>query len=432
MISYHSTKDPNHHVSFRDAVLQGLAPDNGLFMPDAIPAFPAAFFSSLREASFSNLAAELAQRWTEGVFAPSTVRDLTARAFPFDTPVIALGDRLFAHELFHGPTLSFKDFGARFLAQVIRELTDESIVVLVATSGDTGSAVASAFLNVPGTRVVLLYPKNGVSHIQEQQLTTMGGNVDALEVRGTFDDCQRMVKAAFLDPEISARRRLTSANSINIARLLPQSFYYVRAWSQIPDEAPAVFSVPSGNLGNLTSGILAKRMGLPIEHFVAAVNRNGVLPRYLRSGEFVPAASVRTLSNAMDVGNPSNFARLFEIFHGDPAEMRTDISSESVTDEETLAAMREVFERYGKILDPHGAVAFAGLKRYLAQRFRSRLAVFLETAHPAKFQDIVTPIAGGEIPTPERLAACLARRKQSIEIPAEDGALRDFLLSQRA
>jgi len=317
-MKFYSTNNSKHLVSLRQAVINGLAPDNGLYMPEEIPSLPPHFFNSLSEKSFQEIALEVAKEFVEEEISNEELRKIIDRAITFDAPLVEVGKNTFALELFHGPTLAFKDFGARFMSQVLGHFAKQhsrEIVILVATSGDTGSAVANGFLGVPGTRVVVLYPSGKVSEIQEKQFATLGQNITAVEVNGTFDDCQRLVKEAFLDPELRESFFLTSANSINIARLIPQSFYYFYAWSRLPKKDNTVFSIPSGNFGNLTAGLIAKKMGLPIHHFVAATNMNDIVPHYLATKEFSTKPSVSTISNAMDVGDPSNFARMLDIFH---------------------------------------------------------------------------------------------------------------------
>jgi len=401
-------------------------------MPAAIPTLPADFWDRCGAMSFVEVAEEVAAAFLEGDIPRSRLREIGGDALTFDAPLVELAPGLHVLELFHGPTLAFKDFGARFMARTVatlREGSSQDLTVLVATSGDTGSAVAQGFYGVPGTRVVLLYPSGKVSHIQEQQLTTIGGNVTALEVLGTFDDCQRMVKAAFRDPDLRARLALTSANSINIARLIPQTFYYVWAYAQLRErDVPPVFAVPSGNFGNLTAGLIAHRMGLPAERFVAATNANDEVPAYLASGLFTPRPSVQTLSSAMDVGDPSNFARMLALYDGDRARMVRDIQGYRFGDTETIMGMRTLFDRYGYVADPHTAVAYLGLIHYLDDVPGPHVGIFLSTAHPAKFPEACHEALGREVEMPERLRACLTKPKQATTIPASDDALRTLLL----
>ena len=364
---------------------------------------------------------------------PPALREIVEGTLTFDAPLVTLGPGDHVLELFHGPTLAFKDFGARFMARLMAWLTrgdDRMLTVLVATSGDTGGAVASAFHNVPGTRVVILYPKGKVSGLQEKQLTALGGNITALEIDGSFDDCQALVKSAFLDRELSERLNLTSANSINLARLVPQSFYYIHAARQLPEGVKPVFVVPSGNFGNLTAGLLAMQLGLPVDHFIAATNRNDVVPEFLRSGTYSPRPSVATISNAMDVGAPSNFVRMQALFGGSWEEMKSKISGISFDDDQTRAAIREVKSMYDYEIDPHGAVGWLA-----AQAWRSvhpcTSTVTLETAHPAKFPDVMEAELGqGCVEIPERLAILANRDKVAIQMGTDKSAFRDWLSAQ--
>lgn len=413
MIYFYSTKNKGIKVSLEEAVMKGLAEDSGLFMPDHLPNMPDSFFG---KQSFPEIAFEVSKTILENAIPENALKKIIESSINFDAPLKPLSSEIYALELFHGPTLSFKDFGARFMAQLLRYIAqDQSLHILVATSGDTGSAIAHAFLNAPGIHVWILYPQGKVSLIQEKQLTTMGNNITALEVQGSFDDCQRLVKKAFSDPHLRQKLSLTSANSINIARLIPQSFYYFYAYAQLKDKnLPLVFSVPSGNFGNLTAGLLAKKMGLPIHQFVAATNINDSIPKYLQTGIFESHPSKHTLSNAMDVGNPSNFARMLDIYTHQRRNITQDIFGASFTDDQTQAAMQEVFAKYAYLLDPHGAVAYLGLQSYLAQYPGKINGIFLETAHPAKFADDVEKITGQKVPIPSRLQSVLDKEKKSI------------------
>ena len=432
-MKYYSTNNRSLLTSLKEAVLQGLAPDNGLYMPESIPAFPASFFGSLHEHSFRQIAFEVARKFTGDEIPSSELQKIIDHTIAFEAPLAEVESSVSALELWHGPTMAFKDFGARFMSQLLRFFSaqiEREIVVLVATSGDTGSAVANGFLGVPGIRVVVLYPSGKVSDIQEKQFTTLGKNITALEVEGTFDDCQRFVKQAFLDQDLRDRFFLTSANSINVARLIPQSFYYFHAWAQRKNRSlPVVFSVPSGNFGNLTAGLIAKRMGLPVRHFIAATNVNDVVPEYLLSGKMVPRPSKHTISNAMDVGNPSNFARLADLFHHDVDAMRREIIGYAFTDEETSTAMRKVFEGSGYLLDPHGAVGYLALKRYLRDFPSDVNGIFLETAHPAKFREVVEKGIHKTVDLPETLRKFVGGRKQSIPVPGRYPAFKEALLA---
>jgi threonine synthase len=393
------------HVSFVDGLLDGIAPDGGLYLPAELPHFSLNQLQSWRGLTFDRLAVALAQRLLDGEFAPGVIERLVADALDFPVPTVQLEQRLFALELFHGPTLAFKDFGARLLARLFGHVLaerDEHATILVATSGDTGSAVARGFAGVARVRVVVLYPAGKVSPFQEAQMATIGGNVDALRVPGTFDDCQRLVKTAFLDPTLSWLH-LSSANSINIGRLLPQSFYYVASYLAVAGASgqPVVFSVPSGNLGNLTAGVLAARMGVPVARFVAATNANDVLPEFLDSGTYRTRPSVTTLSNAMDVGDPSNFVRLLQLSAGSVEQMRQLIRGERITEWETRDAIRRAHAASGVVLDPHGAVAYAAARRYLDSTSARHPVIALLTAHPAKFADAIRDELGFEPPLPE-------------------------------
>ena len=420
-------------VDLRQAVTQGLAPDNGLYMPARIPELPKEFFQNIHQRSFREIALTVAHNLIGEDIPYDDLKRIVDHTIQFDAPVVPIEKDIFALELFHGPTLAFKDFGARFMSQLLgyfAQQQDQEIVILVATSGDTGSAVANGFLGVPGTRVVVLYPSGKVSEIQEKQFTTLGQNITALEVAGTFDDCQRLVKDAFLNEDLRKRFFLTSANSINIARLIPQSFYYFNAYAQVKNSQPLVFSIPSGNFGNITGGLLAKRMGLPIHHFIVATNINDVVPAYLHHGEFTPRPSKQTISNAMDVGNPSNFVRMLELYHHDFAALKSDISGYSFTDEQTRAAMRNVFSTHGYVLDPHGAIGYLGLKEYMRTSGESLTGVFLETAHPAKFKEVVEETLGGSIPLPPALEKFLQHEKKTIKMAADFGRVKEFLLTE--
>ena len=428
-MNFYSTNNRHHLVSLPEAVIKGLASDQGLFMPEQIPQFPSSFFESLHDRSFQDIAFEVAKVFLEEQISHEALRKIIGHTISFDAPLVNIEKDIFSLELFHGPTLAFKDFGARFMSQVLGHFAREQkreIIILVATSGDTGSAVANGFLGVPGTKVIVLYPSGKVSEIQEKQFTTLGQNITALEVNGTFDDCQRMVKQAFSDTELNKKLFLTSANSINIARLIPQAFYYFYAWSRLPKKKRVVFSIPSGNFGNLTAGLLAKRMGLPIQHFIAATNSNDIVPNYLLTDEFTPRPSVSTISNAMDVGNPSNFARMQDLFHHNHSAMKQEITGYSFTDGETRDAMKEVFRRFRYTLEPHGAVGYLGLKKYMAQHPEC-VGVFLETAHPAKFLEVVESTLETSIPIPNELKSFLARDKKTILCEADFTAFKKIL-----
>jgi threonine synthase len=435
-MKFRSTLRRSPEVSLREAVLHGSAQDGGLFMPVEIPRLSAAFLEKLPGLSFLEIAREVGRLFCGDEVPAQILEKIAAEAFNFPVPVVTLSENLHILELFHGPTLAFKDFGARFMARLMGYFVQETgteLTVIVATSGDTGSAVAHAFLGVPGIRVVILYPAGRVSAAQEKQLTTLGQNITALEVAGAFDDCQRLAKQALVDPAITAKITITSANSINIARLIPQSLYYFTAVAQLkPSESMAHFAVPSGNFGNLTGGLLAKRMGLRTGQFVAATNANDVVPEFLRTGLLVPRASRLTMSNAMDVGNPSNFARIADLYDNDLQAIRRDIWGCSFSDEDTLRAMREVQRSYGYVLDPHTAVGVLGWRRFAKQAPQAGRGIVLATAHPAKFADVVERATGIRPEMPERLAAFLDRPKKSISFPNQFSALQEFLLSRKS
>lgn len=445
-MNYHSTGGKSPAVDFPSALFRSLAPDGGLYLPTELPPLPPSFFADLPGSDLADTAAAVAAQLISGISLDS-LRKLMADALNFPIPLVRLepvGSEPAIHilELFHGPTLAFKDVGARVMARLFahfRPATERPLTVLVATSGDTGSAVAQAFLGVPGTRVAVLYPRGKVSPVQECQFTTLGENVQALAVEGTFDDCQRLVKAAFADQTLSDQLQLTSANSINLGRLLPQSVYYFHALAQLaslPESVPPVepgppvlFSVPSGNFGNLTAGLVARELGLPCSGFVAATNVNDVVPAYLESGEFRPRPSQGTLSNAMDVGNPSNFARMQALFGGDHDRLQQVVSGSRWTDEETRRAIREVYESSGYVLDPHTAVGVLGLRKALEETPHRLTGIVLATAHPVKFRETVEPLIGREIPLPQRLSACLDQPRRSLPLEAEETSLKAFLRS---
>lgn len=429
-MQFYSTQGQAPAVSFQEALMQGLAPDGGLYFPTEIPQLPKDFFESLPQKSLSEIGIEVSQAFLGEEIDSGALRHLLEDALNFEIPLVEVENGIYTLELFHGPTRSFKDVGARFMSRMMGHFNrgnKREITVLVATSGDTGSAVANGFLGVEGVKVALLFPKGKVSPIQEAQMTTLGQNVSALEVEGTFDDCQRMVKAAFVDPELIRQRRLTSANSINIGRLIPQSFYYHYAVARLQAlagaEVPANICVPSGNFGNLTAGLIAERMGLGIAHWIAGTNANSVVPEYLEAGQFRPRASVKTVSNAMDVGNPSNFARMQELFP-EVSAMRERLSGFSFGDQETMEVLEKVHRRTGYLMDPHGAVGYLALQA----AGKSGAGIFLETAHPAKFGEAIEKQLGEPVVLPEDLAACLQRERKSEAISASIADLKAWLL----
>ena len=429
----YSVTNPAITASFRDGVNRGIPADGGLFLPVNIPTLPQGFLHDLRSYSFQETSYQLATLLLDGEIPASDLWQIVTEAMTFPVPLRFLDDSTSVLELFHGPTLAFKDVGARFMARTLAYLhrhDSRELTILVATSGDTGSAVASGFLKVNGMHVILLYPSGRVSTIQEMQLTTLGENVSALEIDGTFDDCQRLVKQAFADPELSSRKTLTSANSINIARLLPQAFYYFHAFAQLGNVTqPVVFSVPSGNLGNLTAGLIAARMGLPVHRFIAATNANKVVPHYLETGEFLPAPSVATISNAMDVGNPSNFARIGALYDGRVDAIRQTLYSTSCNDAETKQEIIETHKRVGYIFDPHGAVASLALRRYRALTPERVDGIVLATAHPAKFLDVYDDALKQAIQVPERLRACMQGTKRSVRLSSNFQDLKSYILT---
>ncbi len=433
-MKFYSTNNKNNLVSFKEAVLSGIANDGGLYMPVEIPKLPSVFINSIDKISLKEISFNIAKQFFGQELNDEALLDIINSTITFDAPLVPLNDELNILELFHGPTLAFKDFGAKFMANVMSYLNkdlDKEIKILAATSGDTGSAVANGFYKVKGIKVVLLYPSKKVSKIQEQQLTTLGENITALEVKGTFDDCQRLVKQAFLDKELTKHCTLSSANSINVARLLPQSFYYFYAYSQIKDKnLPLIISVPSGNFGNLTAGLFAMEMGLPVHKFIAATNANDVFPKYLETSVFEVKPSVKTLSNAMDVGNPSNFARILNLNNHDYNLIKQKIFSSSFSDEQTKDAIKEIKSKYNYIIDPHGAVGYLAMKKFLDENNYKKLnGVILETAHPAKFADIVESVLKEKVEIPERLKSCLTKKKISIEISKDYLDFKNFILS---
>lgn len=429
----YSTNNPDLRVSLREAVLQGLPPDNGLYMPEEIVPLPQEFFEQLPNLSFQDIALAVSKQLIGDAVPEAELKSMIESALTFDAPVHSLDSTLHYLELFHGPTLAFKDFGARFMARlmgyfVAQDEDPRDLHILVATSGDTGGAVASGFLAVEGIKVVILYPKGRVSFLQEKQLTALGQNITALEVEGSFDECQALVKQAFLDQELRDQIRISSANSINIARLIPQVWYYFRAWQQLQDHSkPVVFCVPSGNFGNMTGGLIAQRLGLPIEGFVAATNVNDIVPEYLREGIYTARPSVATISNAMDVGNPSNFVRMLDLHDGSWDEMKAAIHGVAFDDTQTRAGIKEVFDKYGYVIDPHGAVGYLAAKDYQSLHPDHQI-VILETAHPSKFPDVVEEEIGGKVEIPERLEILRHREKVAISTQPDYAGFRKWIM----
>ncbi|GAL83953.1 threonine synthase [Sporocytophaga myxococcoides] len=428
----YSTNRSAAEVSFKEAVFKGLPDDNGLFMPVSIPQLPSAFFETIDKLSFQEIAFQVTKTLIGDEIPDADLKKIIDDVLSFDAPLVKVEDNISVLELFHGPSLAFKDFGARFMAKIMSyflQKEKKEIHILVATSGDTGSAVAQGFLGMPGIKVTILYPSGKVSDIQEKQLTTLGQNITALEVNGTFDDCQRLVKEAFLDKELNNKINLSSANSINISRLIPQSFYYFYAYSKLKSLGlPVVFSTPSGNFGNLCGGLIAKRMGLPIHKFVASTNANDVVPEFLETGIFNPRPSVATISNAMDVGNPSNYARLVELYGKDLEAIKKDIFGTRYNDEETAQAIEKVYKAGGYIMDPHGAVAYLGLKEYAKTTGEKFSGVFLATAHPSKFIEVVEEIINKKIELPERLQTVVNKKKEAFPLTSDFSDLKSYLL----
>ncbi len=426
-----STNKISPNTTLQNAVLTGLPPDNGLYLPTSIPTLPKAFIDSLSTFTFQNIAFEICEALMGDEVEKAALLNIVDDAINFEAPTKALREHVHVLELFHGPTLAFKDFGARFMSRLMNYFLrnqDADVNILVATSGDTGGAVGQGFLGVEGIKVTILYPKGKVSEIQEKQLTTIGGNVTTLEVNGTFDDCQHLVKTAFLDKQLRDQMTLSSANSINIARLIPQSFYYFNAYAQLQSmEKPIAFCVPSGNFGNLCGGLLAFKMGLPVEQFIVATNSNDIVPNYLNSGVYEPKPSVKTISNAMDVGNPSNFPRMLALFDNDLQSIKSKISGYAFNDEATKSAILDVFKKYNYIVCPHTAVAMLGANKWLAKENNAETVV-LSTAHPAKFIDVVAPIINEKIQLPDALAIAYEKQKQVVAIDNNYDQLKAFLL----
>jgi threonine synthase len=428
----YSTNRSAAEVSFKEAVFKGLPDDNGLFMPVSIPQLPSSFFDTIDKLSFQEIAFQVTKALIGDEIPDADLKKIIDDVLSFDAPLVKVEENISVLELFHGPSLAFKDFGARFMAKIMSyflQKEKKEIHILVATSGDTGSAVAQGFLGMAGIKVTILYPSKKVSDIQEKQLTTLGQNITALEVDGTFDDCQRLVKEAFLDKELNSKINLSSANSINISRLIPQSFYYFYAYSKLKSLGlPIVFSTPSGNFGNLCGGLIAKRMGLPIHKFIASTNANDVVPEFLETGIFSPRPSVATISNAMDVGNPSNYARLVELYGKDLGAIKKDIFGTRYNDEETAQAIEKVYKAGGYIMDPHGAVAYLGLKEYAKTTGEKFSGVFLATAHPSKFIEVVEDIISKKIELPERLQSIINKKKEAFPLTSDFSDLKSYLL----
>lgn len=429
---FYSTNSPTSTVSAEEALFHSMPADKGLYMPTPLPKPGRAFFDALTNKSLADIGFAISQLFFGDEISEQDLYAINQRAFSFDTPVVKLRDELGILELFHGPSLAFKDVGARYMAAMMSHFSkrnDQEVHILVATSGDTGGAVAMGFHNVPGVRVSILYPTGRVSDLQEKQLTTLGGNIQAFEVDGSFDDCQAIVKQAFLDKELNSQLALSSANSINIFRLIPQGFYYVRAYGQVRDaDKPVVFSTPSGNFGNLSAGVLVQQMGLPVHHFVAATNLNQVVPSYIKSGVYSPGTTVATISNAMDVGAPSNFIRLSHLHNDQHEAFRTNISGYYFDDEQTRQEMKRLHDQYGYVACPHTAIGILGLQQYRKESGKSFTGVSLATAHPAKFKPLVEEVIGKSVDVPERLAVMADQTKYSIQIGKEYESFREAFL----
>ena len=433
-MKYYSTNRQERNVSLEEAVVKGLAADKGLYMPETIKSLPASFYDHIEELSFQEIACRVADAFFGEDVPTDTLNQIVCDTLSFDAPLVPVTDGIYSLELFHGPTLAFKDVGGRFMARLlgyfIRKEGKQQVNVLVATSGDTGSAVANGFLGVEGIHVYVLYPKGKVSEIQEKQFTTLGQNITALEVDGTFDDCQALVKAAFMDQELNDHMQLTSANSINVARFLPQAFYYFYAYAQLKKAGKAdnvVVCVPSGNFGNITAGLFGKYMGLPVKRFIAANNRNDIFYQYLQTGVYSPRPSVATIANAMDVGAPSNFARVLDLYGNSHAAICADISGATYTDEQIAETVKNVWQAYHYLLDPHGACGYRALSEGLKP---GETGIFLETAHPAKFKDTVEGIIGEPVEIPAKLQAFMKGEKQSVPMSKEFAAFKNYLINE--
>lgn len=432
---YYSTNKQTPDVSLQEAVVKGLAADKGLFMPEKIKQLPKSFYDKIDTLSFQEIAYTVADAFFGEDVDSDTLKQIVYDTLNFDTPLVHVNDNIYSLELFHGPTLAFKDVGGRFMARLlgyfIKKQGQSDVKVLVATSGDTGSAVANGFLGVDGIHVYVLYPKGKVSHIQECQFTTLGQNITAIEIDGTFDDCQALVKTAFMDVDLNKQLNLTSANSINVARFLPQAFYYFYGYAQLKKAGKAndvVFCVPSGNFGNITAGLIAKRMGLPVKRFIAANNSNDIFYEYLQTGKYNPRPSVQTIANAMDVGDPSNFARVIDLYNHSADEIRKDITGFRYKDAAIAETVKDTFEKTGYLLDPHGACGYQALTDGLS---KDENGIFLETAHPAKFKETVEEIIGKPIEIPQLLQAFMKGEKKSIGLKNNYDLFKDTLLSKK-
>ena len=432
-MNYYSTNGKAPMASLHKAVVKGLAEDRGLYMPERLNSLPKEFFDNIENKSFTEIAYNVANAFFGEDIKADELQKIVADTLSFDCPVVKVTDNIYSLELFHGPTLAFKDVGARFMARLlshfIKQEGSEEVNVLVATSGDTGSAVANGFLGVEGIHVYVLYPKGKVSKIQESQFTTLGKNITAIEVDGVFDDCQALVKSAFMDADLNKKMKLTSANSINVARFLPQSFYYFYAYAQMKKMGLAdnlVICVPSGNFGNITSGIFGMKMGLPVKRFIASNNANDIFYKYLQTGEYNPKPSIQTIANAMDVGDPSNFARIYDLYKGNHSAICSDISGATYSDEQIRETIKKVYSNTGYLCDPHGACGYRALEEGLKD---GETGVFLETAHPAKFKETVESVIGQEVNIPAKLAEFMKGEKQSVEMSKNFADFKNFLMS---
>ncbi len=432
-MNFYSLNNKAPQVSFKDAVINGIAPDRGLYFPEKIEALPPSFFERIEELSNQEIAFNAIHQFVGDEIPNNHLREILDHVLDFEFPVIEIEENVGTLELFHGPTMAFKDVGARFMAHCLGYFShgqQNEVTVLVATSGDTGGAVANGFLGVKGVNVVILYPSGKVSDIQERQLTTLGQNITALEVDGTFDDCQKMVKTAFLDENLLEAMQLTSANSINVARWLPQLFYFLFAYKQAKSNGKEiVFSVPSGNFGNICAGLVAQKLGMPVKHFVAATNVNDTVPEFMKTGTYNPKPSTATISNAMDVGDPSNFIRIRHLFQNDLEKLAAHFSSYTFTDSETKNVMKQIYDQYNYVADPHGAVGYLGLKQYLSEN-KNCYGIFLETAHPVKFLDIVEETIDTTLTLPPQIQKVMSSEKKSIKISEYD-ELKSFLLKTK-
>ncbi len=431
-MQFYSTNNISVTANFAEATVQGQAPDKGLYFPETLPQLPASFLQNFKSYSKEAIAFEVIAPYVGNTIEAARLKTICAETVDFEIPLQHIQGEIFSLELYHGPTLAFKDIGARFMSRCLSHFVQhftKKVFVLVATSGDTGGAVANGFYDVDNVEVVILYPKGKVSTVQEKQLTTLGKNITAIEVNGSFDDCQAMVKNAFMDGELTEKLFLTSANSINVARWLPQQFYYFYAMQQWQGEQPPVICVPSGNFGNICAGLLAQASGLQTGHFIAACNANKVVPDFLQNGSYQPQKAIPTISNAMDVGDPSNFVRILKIFNDLLPDLKNKLSAQSISDEDTKLALRQVYEQFHYLLDPHGAVAYQAFANY--QKLNAHAAgIILETAHPVKFYDVVEPIIGQTIEVPQSVDAQLKLQKVSIEMEPVYEALRDYLMNR--